>query len=295
MRSVPRVVVGERRLRAAAQDVVLIRGGARRQHRVDRQRLLLIQAVDGGAVRDLQLVLPLGKVRGVLDLDRLVVLGEDVQGPRLEAEVDVLGDQDHLVVRSCRAGEAQDRVEDAVVRLAGAEDLAGVDAAVLVGQHAEAAVRRAVERDPLLEHVVVRGLVELADELARLEVEDRVPLLESVELLEHRDQDRDVVLLEVVERVEVVEDDRGVENEDLALRFRHGKDKANAAGRWGARRSCWGGRCREQAWELCAGGGDQGRKDFRDGRDSKDFFFVVPDVPGVPPVPGSAGRCRFLG
>ena len=109
-----------------------------------------------------------------------------------------------------------------MVGLARAEDLAGVDPAVLVGEHAEPAVRRAVERDPLVQHVVVGQLVELADELAGLEVEDRVPLLELVELLEHRDRDRDVVLLEVVESVEVVEDDGGVEDEDLALRLGHG-------------------------------------------------------------------------
>ena len=108
-----------------------------------------------------------------------------------------------------------------MVRLAGAEDLAGVDPPVLVGEHAEVAARRSVERDPLVQHVVVRELVELADELAGLEVEDRVPLLELIELLEHRDRDRDVVLLEVLEGVEVVQHDGGVEDEDLALRLGH--------------------------------------------------------------------------
>src|SRR4029077_3449378 len=78
-----------------------------------------------------------------------------------------------------------------------------------------------VERDPLVQHVVVGELVELADELAGLEVEDRVPLLELIELLEHRDRDRDVVLLEVLESVEVVEDDGGVEDEDLLVRLGH--------------------------------------------------------------------------
>src|SRR4029077_5873081 len=128
--------------------------------------------------------------------------------------------QDHPLVGG-RARQAEDGVEDAVVGLAGAEDLAGVDTAVLVGQDAELAVRRAVERDPLVQHVVVGELVELADELAGLEVEDRVPLLELIELLEHRDRDRDVVLLEVLESVEVVEDDGGVEDEDLLVRLGH--------------------------------------------------------------------------
>ncbi len=201
----------------------MVRGGAfglTGEGGLDRQPLVLVEAVDGAAVRDLDLGLPLGEVGEVLDLDRLVVLGRQVEGARLEAEVDVLADQDHpLVGRG--AGEAQGGVQDAVVGLAGAEDLAGVDPAVLVGEDAELAVRRTVERDPLVEHVVVGQLVELADELARLEVQDRVPLLELVELLEHRDRDRDVVLLEILESVEVVEDDRGVEDEDLALRLGH--------------------------------------------------------------------------
>jgi hypothetical protein len=72
-------------------------------------------------------------------------------------------------------------------------------------------------RDPVLQQVVRGELVELADELARLEVEDRVALLELVELLEHGDGHRHVVFLEVVERIKVVEDDRRVEDEDLLL------------------------------------------------------------------------------
>ena len=63
----------------------------------------------------------------VLDLDRLVVLGRQVQGPRLQAQVDVLADQDHPAL-GLGAGEAEGGVQDPVVGLARAEDLAGVDA-----------------------------------------------------------------------------------------------------------------------------------------------------------------------
>ena len=100
-----------------------------------------------------------------------------------------------------------------MVGLLRAEDLGGVGRVifrVLLGNDAEAAVRRPVERNPLPEHVVTGELVELADELPGLEVQDRVALLEGVELLQDSDGDRDVVLLEALEGVPVVEDDRGV-------------------------------------------------------------------------------------
>ena len=71
------------------------------------------------------------------------------------------------------------------------------------------------ERQPLGERAVACQLVQLADELPRLEVDQVVPAFEAVELLEHHDRKRDVVLLEVVDAGVVEEDHVRVDHEQL--------------------------------------------------------------------------------
>ena len=80
--------------------------------------------------------------------------------------------------------------------------------------HVQAAPALA-ERQPLGERAVARQLVQLADELARLEVDEVVTALEAVELLQDDDGQRDVVLLEVVDAGVIEEDDVGVDHEEL--------------------------------------------------------------------------------
>jgi hypothetical protein len=91
----------------------------------------------------------------------------------------------------------------------------------LLGEDPEAAVCGAVQGDPLGQHVAAGEAVELADELAGLQVEDRVALLELVQLFEDGNGDGDVVFLEVEDGVEVVEDDRGVEDKDFGQSSLH--------------------------------------------------------------------------
>ena len=71
------------------------------------------------------------------------------------------------------------------------------------------------ERQPVGERPVAGQLVQLADELPRLEVDEVVTALEAVELLQHDDRERDVVLLEVVDAGVIEENDVRVDHEEL--------------------------------------------------------------------------------
>lgn len=87
------------------------------------------------------------EVLDVVDADRLVVLGAEAEGPRLDPEVHVLGDQHHLAP-GLALGEGEGGVEDPVVVLGAAEEAPGVLRGALLGEHPEAAVALPVERHP---------------------------------------------------------------------------------------------------------------------------------------------------
>jgi hypothetical protein len=102
------------------------------------------------------------------------------------------------------------------------------------------------ERQPLGDRPVSRQLVQLADELARLEVDEVVTALEAVELLEDDDRHRDVVLLEVVDTGVIEKDDIGVDHEELLhlpsrAQVRRGGRGGTPAGRPKSERSRTGG------------------------------------------------------
>ena len=80
--------------------------------------------------------------------------------------------------------------------------------------HADRAQPRA-QRGPLLGKHVARDAVETAEELAGLEVDVVVPLLEAVEFFQDRDRDGDVVFFEIANATGVVQDDIRVEDEEL--------------------------------------------------------------------------------
>ena len=149
----------------------------------------------------------------VAHLARRVVLGQEAQRLRLDAEVDVLADQDDLPVLLPLAqllGEGQ----DAVVGLAEGERLAHPARGRLTDLHEEAAALLA-EGQALGERPVAGQLVQLAYELSRLEVDEVVAPLEAVQLLQDHDGQRDVVLREVVDARVIEEDDVGVDHEEL--------------------------------------------------------------------------------
>ena len=177
--------------------------GAPRVQRVDRR---LVRSLDHGVAAT--------KLLDVADLDRLVVFGEQVERPRLEPQVDVLGDEDDAAP-GLGLAQPQRGAEDAVVVGVAAQDARRFRQLAVVGQHAHAARGGAVQGDPLAQQVAAGEGVELADELPRLQVHHAVALLELIELLEDCDRHRHVVLLEVPQRLAVVEDHRGVEHEDL--------------------------------------------------------------------------------
>ena len=191
-----------------------------------------MQAVDQLLALELDQAGAAVEVVDVLDADRLVVLGGQRHRARLDPEVDVLRDQDHLP-RRLALRERQGGVQDAVVVLLRAEQLDRVDPARLLRDHQEPALARPVDRDPVPQVALLGELVEVAHELPRVEVDDVVALLELVELLEHRQGHGHVVLLERGHGLEVVEDDRGVEDEDLpGRRFRHRRQWESGCGGW---------------------------------------------------------------
>ena len=244
------VVAGEGRLLRRLEDEVVV--GRRRldAERRGGERALHEERVEGRLVRHLDREVAAAQLLDVADLDRLVVLGEQVERPCLEPQVDVLGDEDDAAA-GLRLAQPQRGAEDAVVVGVAAEDARRLGQLAVVGQHAHAPRRRAVERDPLAQQVAAREGVELADELPRLQVHHAVALLELVELLEHGDRHRHVVLLEVLERLAVVEDHRGVEDEDLGAAgggrnsgWKKRTRRCRGARPWGLRLpGCWASPC----------------------------------------------------
>ena len=83
-------------------------------HRLDRQRLLGVQAVEQRRIVEHQVGLAAVQPIDVGDGDPLVVLGRELESARLEPQVDVLRDQDHPAVGLPRL-EVERRGEDPVV------------------------------------------------------------------------------------------------------------------------------------------------------------------------------------
>ncbi len=211
------VVGGERRLLAVAQDQVLVRhqrlvegqlGGRHRKgvrvHPIHQRLGHTLLEPDAGIER-----------RDVLDVIVAVVLRHQAEGLGLHAQVDVLAHEDDLPA-PVLPGEPIGDVQDLVVRRARLEGQAEV--VVVLTAHLDDDVAEVLANlDPGVKQGLLGQAVECAQELARLEVDGFVTLLETVELLEHRDGNDDVVLLELVHALAVVKDDVGVEHEHLRL------------------------------------------------------------------------------
>jgi hypothetical protein len=152
-----------------------------------------------------------------------IVLGGDAQRARLDAQVDVLGHQDHVAARMMAREVHGDR-EDLVVRLAVRKrrrqrrrDRLGLQEQSAGG----GAARFLVQRNPLHDGVGVgarvRGheLVEKSRGLPRVSRDFGHPLLVGVELLEGEDRQIDVVFLESEQAGGIVHQHVGVEHEQL--------------------------------------------------------------------------------
>ena len=209
------VVVGERAQAAVAHHEVLVgeeRAPLRElgeEHRVG----LLVEPRDHLAREPFPARGARVEAVHVPDLARRVVLGHEAEGLGLDAEVDVLADEDDLPVLPPLA-QLVGQGQDAVVGLAEREGLADPGGCRLPHLDVEPSPPLP-ERQTLGERPVARELVELADELPRLEVDEVVTALEAVELLQHDDRQGDVVLLEVVDAGVIEEDDVRVDHEEL--------------------------------------------------------------------------------
>ena len=148
-----------------------------------------------------------------------IILGGQAQRARLDAHVDVLGDQDHLAL-GVGFLQVLDHADDLVVGLAGGKPRRqlAVDRLGLQEQPAgRLLVAGVVERDALGDVLDGLGndLVEEAARLARVARDLRHAFLVGVELLQRRHRDVDVVFLEAEQARGIVHQHVGVEHEQL--------------------------------------------------------------------------------
>ncbi len=175
--------------------------------RVQVQGFVVVEPVNGGPVhrQPAQTGVQLVEI-GLLALE---VLHLDAQGVRLEAGVDVLGDEDHPLAL---AEQAEGGGNDAVVR--DVEVDAGAAALLpLHGDQHRAAVRGGhAPAQAALAAQTVQG----ADHPAGVAAEFVVVLLELVQLLDHRHRQDHGVVGEAGDGVAVVQEHVGVEDEEFA-------------------------------------------------------------------------------
>ena len=139
-----------------------------------------------------------------------VVLGHEPERLRLDPQVDVL--LTRITSRSLRRAAAPRRAPDPVVRLAERE--ACYPRASGLAHLEEEAPAAFPERQPLGERSAVGERVELANELARLELMRSLPRLKRSSPPARR-RERDVVLVENIDAGVIEEDDVGVDHEEL--------------------------------------------------------------------------------
>ena len=208
-----RVVDGKRALVLVSDDEVLVREGvAAHGDLFQADGAFLEKLVDQPAIHVLEDVLALVQLVHAGDLARLVVLRLDPDALGLHADVDVLGDQDHAVL-AVFLGKVERQGDDAMVGFVLPEHVAEERIPLDVRLHDESAA--AGQRDPIAQELVPAHGIELAGELARVEVDGLVPFLELVDLLQHGDRDDNIVLLERADAVVVMKDDVCVEHEDF--------------------------------------------------------------------------------
>ena len=147
-----------------------------------------------------------------------IILGGQPYGFGLHAQVDVLGDQHHLV-ETFLDGDVIGRVEDVMVGF-GAREI-GLDLVVELGfQKNRNASLPGADRNPAVEDVIPGEVVQGAQKFARVAVENILAFLEAVELFDDGDRNNDIMFVELVDTTAVVQDDIGIQNKGLP-NFRH--------------------------------------------------------------------------
>ncbi len=201
----------------AAQGRVRLVGAVHQRHElVGMERPVLggHQPAVVEQVQGLGIHVPLGGA-GVelvqLHLVRGVVLGQQADGIGLDAQVRVLGDQDHLLL--ARFEQLPGAGQDLVVRLVLVQ---GEEAdLVLVAGDVHLQGSAPVHHHAVAEAAPGPELVHLARDAPGVPPDFRLVLLEVVHLLDHDDRNHDVVLLEMEDRLGIVEQYVGVEHEHL--------------------------------------------------------------------------------
>src|SRR5690606_36701678 len=106
-------------------------------------------------------------------------------------------------------------------------DLIGINTAVGIHQYFEVTLALAIERVPLMEHIVICQMIDQADEFARFKIFGVVAFLEIVQLLKYGYRYADVVFIIVEDGIVFINNYRGVEYEDLLflLGFSHASQR----------------------------------------------------------------------
>ncbi len=149
-------------------------------------------------------------LRNIFDMVCRIIFGDEVYGLGLDAQVDVLGDQGHDAL-GIFLGKAECAVEYLVVRLVGFK----VELEVIVEFLVEFDDQKPfvlADGDTAVKDPFRRDLVEFLEEVARVEIEGFVTLLEFVQLFNNGDRDDDVVFFKLVQACAVVQDDVGVQD-----------------------------------------------------------------------------------
>jgi hypothetical protein len=176
---------------------------------------LRIHAIDQGLVDVLFEANARVERRDVFHMVVAVILREQAQGLGLHAQVHVLADQDDLAT-GVLPGKSVGHVQDLVVRRPRLERHTQVF--VVFATHLDDDVTEALaDLHALVEEWPLGQPIHGAQELAGVKIERLVALLETVQLLQHRDGNDDIVLLELIHAFAVVKNDVGVEHEHPLL------------------------------------------------------------------------------
>ena len=148
-----------------------------------------------------------------------IILRFEAQRTRLDAHVDVLGDQDDGAF-GVQALLVDDHGEDLVVGLGGGQTGRQIGRNRLRLQEQASArqlLRGAEKFDTVFDAIVVTAddVVENAGDLAGVARDFRKSLLVVVELFQRHDRQEDVVFFKAIDAGRIVQQDVGVENEEL--------------------------------------------------------------------------------
>ena len=148
-----------------------------------------------------------------------VILGDQVNGLGLDAQVHVLRDERYFLGRMV-FGKAVGAVEDAVIGHAVIEDRFKIGMEFLVETDKQFALVLA-DRDAAVEDAIPADLVDLLEEMPGMEVQALIALFKFVEFLNNGNGDDNIMFFELVKTRAVVENDIGVKDEYFFFALYH--------------------------------------------------------------------------